>query len=155
MYGVIGSSTGTDWNKLCARVEAIVPQGCALVSGGAAWGDHVAVHLYLTREHTLTLHLPCPWENGRYQDMSSRDWRTNPGRLANQRHELFQRQTGIDSLQQIQSAIDRGAQVCIHSGFHARNTEIAKVKVLVASGCLKGGTLDTWKKCKGEKIFVG
>ena len=48
-----------------------------LISGGAAWADHLAVTLYRRGfARSLTLHIPAPWEDGRYKDTGIKG---NPG----------------------------------------------------------------------------
>ena len=60
----------------------------------------------------------------------------------------------------IREAIVCGAIVNARDSFHERNMDIAKAEVLIAftwsngEAPLKGGTLDTWKKCTGRKIHV-
>ncbi|KAJ3053746.1 hypothetical protein HDU99_007918, partial [Rhizoclosmatium hyalinum] len=110
-----------------------------LVSGGAAWA-----------------------EQSRFEDNGSSDWRKNPGRTANQYHERFSRALNLDSMAQISEAIKAGAVVATEAGgFHARNSKIAQqTKRLIAftwsTGKTpeKGGTLDTWNKCKGLRLHV-
>lgn len=140
-----------------------------LVSGGAAWADHVAVDLYLQAhrkgEPTLTglaLFLPCPFDLARdtFADTGVPDWRTNPGLSANKYHRDFSRAMGRDTLAELREAILCGARVETRNGFHDRNTEVAKADVLIAftwsdgDRPVRGGTLDTWKKCKGKKVHV-
>ena len=60
-----------------------------LVSGGAAWSDHIAVTLFLNRQNynlnikELRLYLPCQFdmETKRFYDNGSKDWRVNPGKV--------------------------------------------------------------------------
>jgi len=57
-----------------------------LVSGGAAWADHIAVVVFLLGNcKSLSLHLPCAWDvlREQYADTGEFDWRTNPGGTAN------------------------------------------------------------------------
>lgn len=68
------SNVGLDWSKI------------HLISGGAAWCDHVAVYLYLKhKESQLTLHFPCKWDFDKKQfiDNGLSHWASNPGRTAN------------------------------------------------------------------------
>jgi hypothetical protein len=132
-----------------------------LVSGGAAWADHVAVRLFLDgKASSLTLHLPCPFVDGKYLDTGSNDWRTNPGQSANYYHQKFSQAMGCDTLADIQTAISKGANVVVGAGFHQRNSQIAKSDVLLAFTWAvgdtpsDGGTLDTWNKCKAPKLHV-
>ncbi|KAJ3131471.1 hypothetical protein HK100_006332 [Physocladia obscura] len=63
---------------------------------------------------------------------------------------------------EISEAIKAGAIVATETGgFHARNTKIALAQRMIAftwsdgNSPEKGGTLDTWKKCKGLRVHVG
>ncbi len=138
-------------------------QNLILVSGGAAWSDHLAVHLYLHRSTyqlpimSLCLHLPCPFDSSsnKYLDNGARDWRINPGWLANYYHEKF----NVNSLAEISEAIRQGAVVNVWNGFHARNSKIAQAMYLLAFTWHThqpddGGTKDTWNKALGVKTHV-
>lgn len=114
----------------------------------------------------LTLHLPTEFiiKDGKpqFKDTGVKDFRRNPGHTANLYHKYFSKQIRDNSLQQIQSAIDIGAHVKVHSGFHERNTYVAKSKYLVAFTWNDGdtpkkgtGTCDTWTKCKSShKVHI-
>ncbi|GAM21826.1 hypothetical protein SAMD00019534_050010, partial [Acytostelium subglobosum LB1] len=133
-----------------------------LVSGGAAWADHVAVDLFLKSypRFKLILYLPCEivkGEDGTYQylDNGSKDWRTNPGRTSNIYHNSFKSIIGRDTIQEIIDAKELGAVLDTSSkGFHDRNTKVSKSEYLVALTFAEGlapssgGTLDTWNKSK-------
>lgn len=105
-----------------------------LVSGGAAWADHVAVKLFLEKKAPhLRLFLPCEWDNGSFKDTGSDDWKVNPGRTANRLHKSFQSRTQINSLTEIQIARSEGAElVSVAKGFYARNALVAKSDFLLA-----------------------
>ena len=63
------------------------PNETVLISGGAAWADHVAVTLFLRGKVAgLELHLPCEWDsaNTQFIDTGAAHWASNPGRSANQ-----------------------------------------------------------------------
>lgn len=112
-----------------------------LVSGGAAWCDHLAVSLYLAHpEAKLILHLP-------YLDTIDS--------LSLKYHKHFQAKTGIDSLKEIEKAIKQGATVYHYDGFYKRNDQVAKSPILLAFAFTDipsvGGTGYTWKKVKTEK----
>jgi hypothetical protein len=140
-----------------------------LVSGGAAWSDHVAVRLFLelavVDEKTspaLTLHLPCPWVVGvGGEDTGPKDWKTNPGRTMNQLHHQMSRSFKTDTLLDIDIARLMGAKIVVHKGFHARNSVVASSDYLIAftwgeslTEPKDGGTADTWKKSKCKKVHV-
>lgn len=68
-----------------------------LISGGAAWSDHIAVTLFLAHpdRFSLELHLPTRLvENGdeyRFDDNGTRDFKNNPGAVSNHYHDLFKK----------------------------------------------------------------
>ncbi|EGG21939.1 optic atrophy 3-like family protein [Cavenderia fasciculata] len=146
-----------------------------LVSGGAAWADHVAVDIYLRNPqlYNLVLYLPCPivkvggGDDGssssttsstkyQYLDTLSKDWRTNPGKTSNNYHNIMSKELGgRDTIKEIMDAHELGAILDTSSkGFHTRNTKVSKSDYLIAftsstSGQPEGGgTLDTWTKSK-------
>ena len=97
-----------------------------LISGGAAWADHVAVGLFLCGlASQLTLYLPAPMDvqTGRFAEHGG--W-PDVGRTANYYHDIFQRMTGIDGRAQIRQAQVRGAVLDTGpGGFKARNMKVA------------------------------
>jgi hypothetical protein len=105
-----------------------------LVSGGAAWADHVAVRLFLDHKAPhLRLFLPAVWEGGSYHDTGASDWKINPGGTANHYHRQFQINTNINSLTEIQIAQSEGAELIpVAKGFYARNALVAKSDFLLA-----------------------
>ena len=111
----------------------------------------------------LTLHFPCKFENTdrpQFIDNSEKDWTKNPGRTTNIYHRKFSAKIKDDSLQQIQSAILVGATYKECEGFHDRNSKVARSRYLIAFTWSdtdipkKGGTRNTWDKCKGRKIHI-
>ena len=99
-----------------------------LVSGGAAWSDFVAVHLYLNNKvPNLRLFLPAEWEDGSFKDTGQKDSTHNAGGTCNYYHKLFQNTTRINSLSQMQVAKLKGAEfIVVDKGFYARNYLVAK-----------------------------
>ena len=85
---------------------------------------------------------------------------SNPGKMANVYHKHFSKTTGIDSLMQIQQAIQVGAYFKVHNGFQERNKHVAMSGKLIAftwgegDKPKPGGTLNTWRLCKGHRIHV-
>lgn len=136
-----------------------------LVSGGAAYADHVAVRLFLQRKVPhLRLFLPAKWEDGTYSDNGQKDPFKNPGGTCNYYHKLFLNSTGIHSLSEIQSAKLQGAELIeVSRGFYARNALVAKSDFILAMTfgneheVKDGGTADTVRKyltrCRKECIF--
>jgi len=140
-----------------------------LVSGGAAWSDHIVVTLFNKYEFKSgTLYLPCKFiqlSNGRYQyeDTGEHNWRVNPGKVSNYYHSKFKQATGIDSLNEIgQLSNNSNFKLDTSSfGFHNRNTDVAKSQYMIAFSMASGlepndgGTLDTWKKSTSiKKIHI-
>jgi len=132
-----------------------------LISGGAAWADHIAVLAYLAQPDLpfkvfLKLHLPCEFSKEDCQFVSSKD-----GLTANYYHDKFSLKLNTDSLKQIQMSINNGAKTVNGGSFKSRNTEVAKDSdVLIAltfgnaSKLKVGGTSDTMSKfikMKGNK----
>lgn len=179
MIGIIGTAgRGEDAYRLFERsfikmgeiVHEIVTQRlqvqCTdidLISGGAAWADHIAVHNFLTGcGKTLTLALPCEWDSVsvQYTDNGSDDWRINPGRTANRMHRSFGLRCGFNSLHEIDTAIKNpNCKVNVGKGFHDRNTYIAEqcfalIAFTFGDGpTLKdGGTADTMRKFLSKNL---
>lgn len=139
--------------------EVINSQGIThLVSGGAAWSDHVAVSLFINKEvDKLTLHLP--------SDFHIEFHGNKDANIANYYHKEFSRKMKGSSLKGIGKAIDMGAEIHVHKGFFARNHFVAKSPFLLAftngshsyepteedtmvkshtAGLKDGGTSHTW-----------
>lgn len=133
MLAVIGTAgRGTDADRLSGdlydamyvrTLEAMRSWGVrALVSGGAAWADHLAVRAFLEGEaESLRLFLPVRFERGRFGGSAPDD----VARTANRYHDAFSRMLGVDTLAQLTEAIDRGAAASVHPGFKTRNIEVA------------------------------
>jgi hypothetical protein len=142
-----------------------------LVSGGAAWSDHVAVTLFNQHKEQgtrLTLYLPCELnvklgKPAQFADNGSSDWRKNPGRSANGYHRQFSTVTGKNSIQELADAREKDGAILDTSefGFHKRNQQVAKVDRMLAftwnTGDVPepGGTYHTWVCCKSQKTHVG
>jgi len=125
-----------------------------LVSGGAAWADHIAVKLFLDNKvPNLKLFTPCLFEGGSYYDNGNTDPFSNPGGTINYYHKKFQSRTNINSLSEIQVAQAKGAELInVMKGFHARNSLVSKSDFLLAmtfgnkNEVKSGGTADTVTK---------
>lgn len=180
--GVIGSAgRGTDitglnktvFENMHKKLKNIIKnldikkENIILVSGGAAWSDHLAIVEYLSGGYkSIELHFPCKFINGLFVDNGSSDWKINPGQSANKYHQMFNHKLRQNSLLDIEELIQQqdNDQVKIYqnyNGFHDRNTAVGNVDILIAftfsksKTPTKGGTLDTWKKSKAKrKIHV-
>ena len=122
-----------------------------LVSGGAAWADHVAVTLFLCGAvGGLKLCLPAPFDL--QYDRNDKD-----GAVANRYHNQFSKALDFDSLAEIETAIHRpGCSAVVGRGFKDRNRLVAEssdallAMTFGAGRKLKArsGTLDTMTKYK-------
>ena len=134
-----------------------------VVSGGAAWADHLAVWLFLNNHVSeLTLHLPAPFSKGRFEGPSR-----SAGSAANYYHQLFSRVIGEDSLAQIaacefmdnvNSTFEPEAEG--YAAMFARNRKVAQAEEMLAytfgEGVVPadGGTQNTWNQCRGTKTHI-
>ncbi len=146
--------------------RSMLPDRIHLVSGGAAWADHVAVNMFrsLPERFDLTICGPCPWdrEKKRFHDTGVRNWKVNPGGTANYYHELFRQAARIDGLTQIDECHDfeTGKFTYISGdGFHERNNLVVEFADYVLAFTFghgdepaDGGTLHTWKLAKAAGI---
>lgn len=136
------------------------PKTTTLVSGGAAWMDHIAVGLYQQGfAPGLELHFPAPWRPGELQF----DPTHFSGKTANYYHRRFSARLGADpaaSLRGLQEALNRGAQHSVHVGFKARNVPVSQADLLIAltwgtTAPSSTGTLHTWNLAqKSTRIHV-
>lgn len=147
-----------DWMLLDAKKR--VPIGAHLVSGGAAWADHLAVALYLDNwASRLRLHLPAPFASGKF---STGFYTRTSASAANWYHERFSRIVGFDSLSELRTALT----LCDYTyepfsngykGMSDRNTKVALADEMLAytfGDMPTGGTLDTWNKCLGTRTHI-
>lgn len=149
------------WREIERVSQTIKPprKTIRLVSGGAAWGDHVAVALFLDgKVDQLHLHLPCEFF-GYWKKFSG----GSVSRRVNQLHDEFTRVSGVDSLKDLVKVVEMpGCSTFVHDGFFARNSEIARsvdcVIALTWSRTMEpspGGTKDTWTKSKAKnKVHI-
>lgn len=110
-----------------------------VVSGGAAFADHVAVRLFLNKEvPKLRLYLPCKWNesNRRYDEtpltQKEREKGYSTGGIANSYHDKFTKKVGFNSLTDIFLAIEKGAEIYVCNGFFARNAKVAESDIILA-----------------------
>lgn len=139
-------------SKLIDYIETNLKRSIThLVSGGAAYADHLAVQLYLNdKVPNLRLFLPCDFKDGEFVDEYDMLGRT--AETATFYHKKFSEKIRIDSIKELKSAIDKGAEVIVINGFKNRNTYVSRAEFLVAMTFGKGrkvkdgGTLDTVEK---------
>lgn len=148
----------TLWDKMVEHTINHVHQNQVthVVSGGAAWADHLAVEMFLKGYvEKLTLHLPAPLEKkyvGPYKSAAS---------AANYYHQQFSHILGRDTLKELNQAVDMeecyGSYEEAAPGYHAmfiRNMKVAKAAKSVLAftwgraGVADGGTKDTWNKAE-------
>ena len=106
-----------------------------LVSGGRAFAEHVAVQLFLDKKvpHLRIFTSSDYWSNKFGLKFNYGDNRKNFSEMEKQHHYKFDRLTGIDSLNAINMARQRGAEIkYVSRGFHACNALIAKSDFLLA-----------------------
>jgi hypothetical protein len=177
--GIIGTAgRGADGTKLTeehfrfmcetARVLIRNHEISRLVSGGAAWADHVAIEVYQTRLNTglfdlkyLSLHLPAPWdaENMRFSENVPDN---DAGKISNYYHDKFSKKRGSSSFEDLDDVIlsaerknhgevPSGITRSISASFKGRNCLVAsEAQILLAftfgrGQVLKdGGTKMTW-----------
>lgn len=136
--------------------------GLDLVSGGAAWADHVAVALFLQgAARSLTLHLPAPIHEGGFDGPPN-----SAGSAANFYHEKFSRTIGENTLDQIRSAFAFGATATVepvapgYAAMFNRNRKVAQADAMLAYTFGRGpepadgGTKNTWGLCNGIRVHV-
>ena len=143
------------WQLMTADLHRRICSADHMVSGGAAWADHLAVHAYLHGWcDKLYLFLPAPFENGQFTGSYP-----SSGTTANYYHKRFRFNAGVDSLRQIELAIAKGAIVesepvsAGYTGMFARNKKVAALATValaytygVGEIPADGGTLGTWKQ---------
>jgi len=120
-----------------------------LVSGGAAWSDHLAISLFKKKiRPSLHLHLPAELDfpNNRFSE------KTRDGGIANYYHRQFSQKIGVDTLKSICNIVQETyCTYDVSSGFFARNRLVGDCDVLIAytwgegNQPADGGTLNTWK----------
>jgi len=172
---IIGTAgRGSDADRLDARVYGLIreavrtevrklPRPWCLVSGGAAYADHVAVDFFTEdTADSLTLHLPAPFVIGGLGESSHFDERTESGRTANYYHRLFSGKLQASgalpsSFDDLAHVMEWGASVFVHDGFHARNLFVGRVDVLIAATFGRGsvpkdgGTKHCWDNSPAPK----
>jgi len=167
--GCLNAMNKKIYKKMIIKTKDIIenhfkldPKNICLVSGGAAWADHVVVKLYLDKYvSNALLYLPCQWNHvsGKYVDRIQDHH--NVAHIANQYHDLFSKKMKCNTLYEIQKAINQGLIINTSNyGFKNRNIEVAKSDYLIAFTWnrvipQKGGTAHTWKNTTTpQKIHI-
>ncbi len=100
-----------------------------LVSGGAAWADHLVVSLALmgvVHPENLKLYLPANLEYYGYEGVPDNPFSQRVADTANYYHKLFSKKTGHNSIEQLLDVRKKGAYTeVIAGGFKARNSRVA------------------------------
>ena len=145
--------TEQHWEFMAHTIYQELQPTDVLVSGGAAWADHVAVWAFLNGHCAgLILHLPAPFNGTCYEGAYG-----TSGAAANYYHGLFSRVLGQSSLVHLRDAIAIGADVTEqpvamgYAAMAARNRFVAHncthmVAFTFGEGDLPvdGGTKITW-----------
>ncbi|TAL65811.1 MAG: hypothetical protein EPN79_11715 [Burkholderiaceae bacterium] len=157
------------WNAMFEDFIDRVRSDDTLVSGGAAWADHLAVQAFLIlRCQGIRLYLPAPLvktEKGwRFQELGPR----SSGGAANYYHERFSAALRQDTRAQIAEAAKYGAVINAEpasAGFKAmfaRNRKVANACNAILAYTFNsgdepadGGTLDTWRQVQStDRVHV-
>ena len=126
-----------------------------LVSGGAAFADHIAVALFMEGDVLeLELKLPCQFDPSRKRFVEGAGGFSSPGSTINFYHRKFSEALQFDSLNQLAAAMQKpGCFVRNADGFLARNTLVAErshalLAMTFGNGPIvkPGGTADTIRK---------
>lgn len=154
------------WLAMCRDVVSQLNADDHLISGGAAWADHLAVYAYISGAiDALTLHLPAPLirnAQGRamYQELEGPNVKTHTARTANYYHRRFSEMIGYSTLDELyelsESPYVTITEEPVSAGmgaFFARNKRVAQSANAVLAYTfdegdfpINGGTADTWKK---------
>jgi len=122
------------WQRMVAAVRLFItkrgidPLFLEVVSGGAAWADHLAVELVVSgfiRPGQLTLYLPSTLESSGY--VGDTEWEKKVAGTAMYYHQVFSQVIQTDTIEQLLEVIGQGAVAeTVKGGFKARNSKVAK-----------------------------
>lgn len=154
------------WLRMVSAVQERLDPSDNIHTGGAAWADHIAVHLFLGGfiQGEMSVWLSAPLVSpgvfvGPLKSSAS---------ASNYYHEKFSQAIGENTRLQILEAQLEGAWLNSepagpgYGAFFARNNKIAERAV---DGCIAltwgdgdvpmdGGTKYTWDRCSGERIHI-
>lgn len=103
------------------------PQNLTLVSGGAAWADHVAVDLVLRKivpARNLKLYLPCDIQYDQFVTTTPEN--QNTVNTLTYYHQEFSKVIGRNSIVEVYDTYKQGALVNFDDrGFKSRNTSVS------------------------------
>jgi hypothetical protein len=159
IIGTAGRSqvpTLLEWNNMLKDAESRITSNDTLISGGAAFADHIAVKLFLEGKVAgLKLRLPAKIKDGKFVGAYG-----TAGRTANYYHAPFSKLLGVDTIAEIEQAIKKGAEVTYETETSNKAMFIRNEKVAKESNAMiaytygegnepaDGGTKDTWNKSK-------
>lgn len=152
------------WEAMCDDLHSRLTGNEHLISGGAAWADHLAVHAYYCGwVNELTLYLPAPiGPKGFIGPQRS------AASAANYYHQRFSQAIGLDTIAQLHQITDQPG-VTVYSeepapgygAMFARNKKVARNSTGalaytfgVGEQPADGGTLHTWQQINGAKTHV-
>jgi predicted NAD-dependent protein-ADP-ribosyltransferase YbiA (DUF1768 family) len=155
--------TINEWNNMLKDAELRVKPQDTLISGGAAFADHIAVKLFLEgKVKGLKLRLPAKIKNGKFVGGKG-----TAGGTAQYYHENFSKLLGVDTVAEIEQAIEKGAEATYETEISNKAMFIRNEKVANESNAMiaytygegnqpaDGGTKDTWNKSKyADKTHV-
>lgn len=158
--------TKENWHDMKADFSHRVKPNDTLVSGGAAWADHLAVAMFLEGKVAgLVLHLPAPLLMKRGAGFEGPA--SSAASAANYYHGLFAKAIGEDTVMQIYDAIDKGATITSqpvakgYGAMFARNKIVAEESKAVVAYTFgdgdtpaDGGTKNTWDQITGNRVHV-
>lgn len=126
-----------------AREVSKLTGATELISGGAAFSDHIAVLLFLEDplRYSIELELPAlliPDSTGayRYHDKGSGDWKGNPGAVSNHYHKLFKK-TMSKTRPAWSPFLDFGALMAVSEHDVSAQAPTAGVTINVGTGFLE------------------
>lgn len=135
MLAIIGTAgRGSDgqnltpavWNRAKRLVLDFIQKykTTELISGGAAWADHMAVELFNKKlVERLVLALPCPFDV--IQKEFIEQGAKSCGATANYYHHLQSRKLNKNTLEELAKAIKSDAEIIVGNGFLNRNLIVA------------------------------
>lgn len=154
------------WQAMCADLRERLTPTDHLISGGAAWSDHLAVHAFTQGwVSALTLHLPAPLGPQGFVGPNK-----SAASAANYYHQQFSQVIGQDSYAQILSLVNHPGVTLTYEpaapgygAMFARNKKVAAQ----SNACVAytfgdadnqpadGGTLNTWNQINSiDKVHV-